>query len=35
VTGVTNLTTQQNIDIWTGKDTNWNQPLAARTCRSC
>jgi phosphate transport system substrate-binding protein len=25
VTGVTNLTTQQNIDIWTGKDTNWNQ----------
>ena len=22
VTGVTNLTTQQNIDIWTGKDTN-------------
>ena len=25
VTGVTNLTTQQNIDIWTGTDTNWNQ----------
>ena len=25
VTGVTNLTTQQEIDIWTGKDTNWNQ----------
>jgi phosphate transport system substrate-binding protein len=25
VTGVTNLTTQQNVDIWTGKDTNWNQ----------
>ncbi len=25
VTGVTNLTTQQNKDIWTGKDTNWNQ----------
>jgi phosphate transport system substrate-binding protein len=25
VTGVTNLTTQQNIDIWTGADTNWNQ----------
>jgi phosphate transport system substrate-binding protein len=25
VTGVTNLTTQQMIDIWTGKDTNWNQ----------
>jgi len=25
VTGITNLTTQQNIDIWTGKDTNWNQ----------
>ncbi len=25
VTGVTNLTTQQNQDIWTGKDTNWNQ----------
>ena len=25
VTGVTNLTTQQQIDIWTGKDTNWNQ----------
>ena len=25
VTGVTNLTTQQNIDVWTGKDTNWNQ----------
>ena len=25
VTGVTNLTSQQNIDIWTGKDTNWNQ----------
>jgi len=25
VTGVKNLTTQQNIDIWTGKDTNWNQ----------
>jgi phosphate transport system substrate-binding protein len=25
VTGVTNLTTQQNIDIWTGKDTNWSQ----------
>jgi len=24
VTGVTNLTTQQNIDIWTGKDTNWS-----------
>ena len=23
VTGVTNLTTQQNIDIWTGKVTNW------------
>jgi phosphate transport system substrate-binding protein len=23
VTGVTNLTTQQNIDIWTGKTTNW------------
>jgi phosphate transport system substrate-binding protein len=23
VTGVTNLTTQQNIDIWTGKITNW------------
>ncbi len=25
VTGVTNLTTQQNIAIWTGVDTNWNQ----------
>jgi phosphate transport system substrate-binding protein len=25
VTGVTNLTTQQNIDVWSGKDTNWNQ----------
>jgi phosphate transport system substrate-binding protein len=25
VTGVTNLTTQQNIDIWTGTDTNWKQ----------
>ena len=25
VTGVTNLTTQQNIDIWTGRDTNWSQ----------
>lgn len=25
VTGVTNLTTQQNIDIWTGKDTNWSE----------
>jgi phosphate transport system substrate-binding protein len=25
VTGVTNLTTQQNIDIWTGADTNWKQ----------
>jgi phosphate transport system substrate-binding protein len=25
VTGVTNLTTQQNVDIWTGKDTSWNQ----------
>jgi ABC-type phosphate transport system, periplasmic component len=25
VTGVTNLTTQQNIDIWTGVDTNWKQ----------
>ena len=25
VTGVTNLTTQQQVDIWTGKDTNWNQ----------
>ena len=24
VTGVTNLTTQQNIDIWTGKVTNWS-----------
>ena len=24
VTGVTNLTTQQNIDIWTGKDKNWS-----------
>src|SRR5664280_2097181 len=23
VTGVTNLTTQQNIDIWTGTTTNW------------
>ena len=23
VTGVTNLTTQQNIDIWTGKTKNW------------
>ena len=23
VTGVTNLTTQNNIDIWTGKVTNW------------
>jgi phosphate transport system substrate-binding protein len=23
VTGVTNLTTQQNVDIWTGKVTNW------------
>ena len=23
VTGVTNLTTQQNVDIWTGKTTNW------------
>ena len=23
VTGVTNLTTQQEIDIWTGKTTNW------------
>jgi phosphate transport system substrate-binding protein len=23
VTGVTNLTTQQNMDIWTGKVTNW------------
>jgi phosphate transport system substrate-binding protein len=22
---VTNLTTQQNIDVWTGKDTNWSQ----------
>ena len=25
VTGVTNLTTQQATDIWTGKVTNWNQ----------
>ena len=25
VTGVTNLTTQQNIDVWTGRDTNWKQ----------
>ena len=25
VTGVTNLTTQQNVDVWTGKATNWNQ----------
>ncbi len=25
VTGVTNLTTQQAVDIWTGKTTNWNQ----------
>jgi phosphate transport system substrate-binding protein len=25
VTGVTNLTTKQNIDIWTGVDTNWKQ----------
>jgi phosphate transport system substrate-binding protein len=25
VTGVTNLTTQQQVDIWTGTDTNWNQ----------
>ena len=25
VTGVTNLTTQQNTDIWTGVDKNWNQ----------
>ena len=25
VTGVTNLTTQQNIDIWTGVDKNWSQ----------
>jgi len=25
VTGVTNLTTQQEIDIWTGTDTNWSQ----------
>jgi ABC-type phosphate transport system, periplasmic component len=25
VTGVTNLTTQQNIDVWTGVDTNWKQ----------
>jgi phosphate transport system substrate-binding protein len=25
VTGVTNLTTQQAVDIWTGKITNWNQ----------
>jgi len=25
VTGVTNLTTQQATDIWTGKTTNWNQ----------
>jgi phosphate transport system substrate-binding protein len=25
VTGITNLTTQQNIDIWTGTDTNWSQ----------
>ena len=25
VKGVTNLTTQQNIDIWTGLDTNWSQ----------
>jgi phosphate transport system substrate-binding protein len=25
VTGVANLTTQQEIDLWTGKDTNWNQ----------
>ena len=24
VTGVTNLTTQQNIDIWTGNDKNWS-----------
>jgi phosphate transport system substrate-binding protein len=24
VTGVTNLTTQQAVDIWTGKTTNWN-----------
>jgi phosphate transport system substrate-binding protein len=24
VTGVTNLTTAQAIDIWTGKDTNWS-----------
>ena len=23
VTGVTNLTTQQNIDVWTGRVTNW------------
>ena len=25
VPGVTNLTTQQNIDVWTGVDTNWKQ----------
>ncbi|HEX7491305.1 MAG TPA: phosphate ABC transporter substrate-binding protein [Candidatus Limnocylindrales bacterium] len=25
VTGVTNLTTQQNIDIWTGKIKNWKE----------
>jgi phosphate transport system substrate-binding protein len=25
VTGVTNLTTQQEIDIWTGKTTNWKE----------
>jgi phosphate transport system substrate-binding protein len=25
VTGVTGLTTQQNIDIWSGTDTNWKQ----------
>ena len=25
VTGVTNLTTQQNIDIWTGKVKNWKE----------
>jgi phosphate transport system substrate-binding protein len=25
VTGVTNLTTAQNVAIWTGADTNWNQ----------
>ena len=33
VTGVTNLTTQQATDIWTGKTTNWSR-VGGTTCRS-